>query len=124
MGNMGFTRFHQMTRYDSDPKHMRKIQSRKRGWYTFGYTRPILTDTFVTWVQNGWVIVTAPYTIYEMEHWEVHLTKRGLDKFEHNEDTTDDGIFASAMAAFCPNDRKTMAERSTKRLVESGNKNL
>ena len=120
MSNMGYSRFFKFTRYDSDPKHMRKASSHKRGWYTNGWSRPILTDTFVTWVVNGWYILNSPYTIYECDHWEVHLTGTGKDKYEHSDDTTDDGIFANAMAAFCPNDRKTMAERSTKRLPDSG----
>jgi hypothetical protein len=120
MSNMGYGRFHKMTRYDSDPKHMRKSQSRKRGWYTNSWSRPMLTDGFVVMVQNGWYKVNSPYTIYEMDHWEVHLTASGKEKKEHSEDATDDGIFANAMAAFCANDRQTMANRSVRRLAEPG----
>lgn len=118
MSNMGYGRFHKMTRYDSDPKHMRKSQSRKRGWYTNSWSRPMLTDGFVVMVQNGWYKVNSPYTIYEMDHWEVHLTGVGKEKKEHSAETTDDGIFANAMAAFCPNDRQTMATRSVRRLTD------
>lgn len=124
MSNMGYGRFHKFTRYDSDPKYMRKSQSRKRGWFTTGWSRPMLTDGFVTFVQNGWYKVNSPYTNYEMDHWEVHLTSTGKEKKEHSEECTDDGIFANAMAAFCPNDRKTMADRSVKRLVDPGARNL
>lgn len=112
MANMGYSRFHRMTRYDSDPKHMRKADSRKRGWFTVGWSRPMLTDGFVTYVLNGWYVVHSPWTQYEMDHWEVHLTASGKEKFEHSSDSHDDGIFANAMAAFCPNDRKTQADRS------------
>jgi hypothetical protein len=116
MGNMGYHRFHKMIRYDSDPRFMRKQDARKRGWFTMGWSRPILTDGFVTFVVNGWYIVNSPWTLYEMDHWEVHLTGTGKEKMEHSANTTDDGIFANAMAAFCPNDRKTLAERSQKRI--------
>lgn len=112
MANMGYGRFHKMTRYDSDPKHMRKADSRKRGWFTTSWSRPMLTDGFVTYVLNGWYVVHSPWTQYEMDHWEVHLTASGKEKKEHSSDSTDDGIFANAMAAFCPNDRKTQADRS------------
>lgn len=116
MSNMGYSRFHKMTRYDSDPRYMRKSQSRKRGWFTTMWSRPMLTDGFVTYVINGWYVVNSPWTHYEMDHWEVHLTGQGKEKFEHADDTTDDGIFANAMCAFCPNDRNTLAERTSKRL--------
>jgi hypothetical protein len=114
MGNLGFHRFHKMIRYDSSPKDMRRSKSRKRGWFTHGWSRPILTDGFVILVQNGWYVVNSPYTMREMSQWEVHLTAGGKDKFEHSTDSTDDGIFANAMAAFCPNDKRSMAERSAK----------
>lgn len=115
MANMGYTRFHKMTRYDSEPRFMKKSQSRKRGWFTTVWSRPMLTDGFVTFVINEWYEVNSPWTLYEMDHWEVHLTASGKEKKEHASDCTDDGIFANAMAAFCPNDRKNMADRSTKR---------
>jgi hypothetical protein len=114
MANMGYGRFHKFIRYDSAPKHMRKDKSHKRGWYTNAWSRPLLTDGFVTLVVNGWYKVNSPYTMREMSQWEVHYTAAGKDKLEHSEDATDDGIFANAMAGFCPNDTATMAERGKK----------
>ena len=116
MRKMGYTRFHHMIRYDSKPQDMRKSKSHKQGWYTSTWSRPILTDGFVILVQNGWYILNSPYTIYECDQWEVHYTgESGKSKFEHAEDATDDGIFANAMAAFCVNDLRSMAERTQKR---------
>lgn len=113
MSKMGYARFHRMTRYDNDLKKIRKSKLvGKRGWFTGAWSRPILTDGFVTLVKNGWYKVNSPYTVREMTQWEVHLTSTGKDKYEHASDGTDDGIFANAMAAFCPNDLNTMAERS------------
>jgi hypothetical protein len=117
MSKMGYSRFHQMIRYDSRPKDMKKSKSRKRGWYTTTWSRPMLTDGFVILVQNEWYKVNSPYTLNEMQHWEIHLTAGGKEKFEHGGESTDDGIFANAMAAFCPNDLKPMAERTAKRFM-------
>jgi len=112
MSKMGFSRFHQMIRYDSKPRDMKKSKSRNRGWFTNAWSRPMLTDTFVILVQNGWYQINSPFTMREMTQWEIHTTTRGKRKFEHASEATDDGIFANAMAAFCPNDLRTMAERS------------
>lgn len=117
MRKMGYSRFHKMIRYDSTPKQMRKQKSNKVGWFTNAWSRPMLTDGFVTLVKNGWYKVNSPYTMREMTQWEVHYTASGKDKFEHSEDATDDGIFANAMAGFCPNDTRTQAERSKKQFT-------
>lgn len=124
MRKMGYKRFHKMIRYDSTPKQMRKSKSNKVGWFTSGWSRPMLTDGFVTLVKNNWYKVNSPYTMREMTQWEVHYTAAGKDKYEHSEDATDDGIFANAMAAFCPNDVSVMAARSTKQYTGLGRKIL
>jgi hypothetical protein len=116
MSKMGYSRFHNMIRYDSKPKDMKKSKSHKRGWYTNTWSRPLLTDGFVTLVQNDWYLLHSPWTMYECDNWEVHYTgELGKSKFQHSEDTTDDGIFANALAAFCPNDLRAMAERTKNR---------
>jgi hypothetical protein len=114
MRKMGFGRFHKMTRYDSKPSRMRKRDAVKEGWYTVPWSRPILTDTFVTLVQNQWYKINSAYTIWEADHWEVHYTGGGKTKFEHGDEYTDDGLFANALAAFCPNDMKALADRTAK----------
>lgn len=115
MLKMGYARFHRMTRYDSAPKKMRKVKSSKIGWFTYNWSRPILLDTFVVAVQNGWYVVNSPWTIWEMQHWETHLTGGGKEKKVHSEDSTDDGIFANALAFFCPNDLRSLTERTKKK---------
>lgn len=114
MRKLGFNRFHKMVRYDSDPQKSRKKDAHKIGWFTFGWSRPILTDSFVVLVQNGWYKINSAYTIWEADHWEVHYTGGGNNKMEHSEDSTDDGLFANALAAFCPNDLKSMADRTAR----------
>jgi hypothetical protein len=113
MRKMGYGRFHHMVRYDS--KKIKKSKAIKMGWFTNVWSRPMLTDGFVIAVQNGWYVVNSPWTIYEMDHWEVHLTASGKEKKEHSSKTTDDGIFANAMATFCPNDLEALTKRTKKR---------
>jgi hypothetical protein len=125
MSKMGYARFHRMTRYDSDLKKIRRSKvAGKRGWFTGAWSRPILTDGFVVLVRNGWYVVNSAYTMREMTQWEVHKTSTGKKKYEHSSDGTDDGIFANAMAAFCPNDLNTMAERSKNQHNNIGQKKL
>ena len=118
MRKMGYSRFHRMTRYDSMPEKMRKKDAHKQGWYSFGWAAPLLNDGFVTYVLNGWYKVNSPYTLWEMDHWEIHTTgSDGKVKFEAAEDSTSYGLSANALAAFCPNDLRPMAQRTLKRFI-------
>jgi hypothetical protein len=116
MRKMGYSTFHKFVRYDS--KNIRKSHSTKIGWYTYGWSRPLLTGNFVHACQNGWAHVNSPWLIEEMKQFEVHITKSGKEKLEHEEGAHDDRIFAAAMAIFCPHDMDILAQRSQKRLVE------
>ena len=114
--------FHAFTRQDLTPGRMAKLKKGKgvkRGWYTYGWSRPILTGYFVQCAKNGWITINSPWLIEEMKQFEVHVTKTGKEKMEHEEGAHDDRIFAAAMAAFCPHDQDTVAERSKNRLVEA-----
>lgn len=122
MGKMGYSRFHIPIRYDTTPKGRRKAGQNRRGWFTNAWSRPMLTDGFVLSVKNGWYQVNSPYTIREMDQWEVHYTAAGKEKMEHSEKSKDDGVFANAMAAFCPNDTQIMADRSAKQFRQDENK--
>lgn len=118
MGLMGYQNFHRMPRYDGSPKKIarQKRSATKIGWYTWGWSRPILTDSFVHWVRNGWAKVNSPWMIGEMRHYEVHYTAKGIEKYEHEENEHDDRIMGGAMAIFCPHDMEQMAHRSKKRI--------
>lgn len=120
MQKMGYRRFHRMTRYDSKMEDMRKSKAKKLGWYSFGWAEPMLTDGFVVLVRNGWYQVNSPYTIWEMDHWEVHSTESGKDKYLPSEEATAHGLYANALAAFCPNDQKPLAERTMKQFMKTG----
>lgn len=114
---MGYTNFHRMTRYDG--KRVSKANAIKQGWYTFGWSRPILTGNFVNGVKNNWATINSPWLLEEMKTFESHVTKTGRRKLEHEDGANDDRIFAAAMAIFCPHDMDVLAERSTKRTIES-----
>ena len=113
MRKLGYSRFHQFQRYDA--KDLRKKKATRLGWFTTGWSRPILCDGFVVSVQNGWCVVNSPWTIYEMSHWEVHYTASGKEKKEHASGEHDDGIFALAIATHIAHDMETMTERSSKK---------
>lgn len=114
--------FHKMTRYDVSPAAVAKSRrggTQKLGWFTRGYTRPILTGYFVNCAQNGWAEINSPWLIREMERFEVHETASGKMRLEHEAGQHDDRIFAAAMATFGPHDMDVLAERSKKRMDES-----
>lgn len=117
MRKMGYSNFHRMVRYDE--RRVRKATSRKQGWFTYGWSRPLLTGNFVHSAQNGWAEINSPWLIDEMKHFEVHVTSTGREKLQHEDGEHDDRIFAAAMAIFCPHDLDILAERSKKRSVES-----
>lgn len=119
LARMGYQNFHRMARYDSSVKRIRrqKLSGGKRGWYTFAYTRAMLTGNFVHAAQNGWAEINSPWLVGEMKEFEVHVTSSGKEKLEHADDSHDDRIFAAAMAIFCPHDLDVLANRSKKRFV-------
>lgn len=112
---MGHGRFPPFIRYDG--KSLDKSKSRKFGWYTNSWSRPILVDSFVHSVQNGWYIINSPWLIDECRHFEVHYTAAGKEKKEHDASGHDDGIFAAAISEIIVNDLKSMAERTKKRFM-------
>lgn len=122
MRKMGWSRFHAFIRYDG--KDLKKVKSRKLGWYTNSWSRPILIDSFVHSVQNGWYVINSPWLIDECKHFEVHYTASGKEKKEHEEGEHDDGLFAGAISEIIVNDIKTMTERSKKRFTDAANSAL
>ena len=119
MAKMGYSNFHHMVRYDSSiHKIMRQKRSGgKRGWFSFTWSRPLLTGNFVHMAKSGWLEINSPWLIEEMKTFEVHSTRTGKEKLEHEEGEHDDRIFAAAMATYCPQDVKVLADRSKKRII-------
>ncbi len=118
MRKMGYRRFHRMTRYDSNASDMKQTNRRKVGWFSSAWSTPIYTDTFVLFVQNGWFKLNSPFTIWECDKWEAHVKgEGGKVKYLASENSTDSGLLAAAMAAFCVNDMKSLTERTKKRFI-------
>src|ERR1700686_2914352 len=92
MRKLGYSNFHRMTRYDG--KRVSKSRAHKIGWYTFSWSRPLLTGNFVHSAQNNWADINSPWLIEEMKSFEVHLTASGKEKMEHEDGAHDDRIFA------------------------------
>lgn len=119
MAKMGYSNFHMMGRYDDKNPAKSKRRSHKRGWYTSGWSRPILTGEFVHWIKNNWSKVNSPWLLEEMKTFEAKVTRTGREKMEHEDGAHDDRVFAAAMAVFCPHDLDPMAQRSKRRYVET-----
>lgn len=117
MSKMGYKRFHQFIRYDgTNPS---KKDSKRRGWYTVGWSRPLLIDGFVHSVKNGWIEIHSPFLLAEMRKFEIHFTGRGKERLEHSSGSHDDRVFASAIAVFTAHDLDLMIERGKKRYIPS-----
>ena len=114
MRKMGYPlgRFFDFGRYDG--RKLKQIGNRK-GWYTTGWSRPILCGNFVNVVRNGWCVINSPWTIEEMRNWERHYTATGMERLEHSESYWDDGIFASGIATFTSHDMESQTERTKKK---------
>lgn len=117
MRRMGYRRFHRMVRYDG--ANISKAQATRLGWYSFSWATPMMVDSFVIRVRNGWYKVNSFATIWEMDRWEQRTVGEGSKtKYIASETSSDAGLLANAMAAFCPNDVEALADRTTKRSVE------
>lgn len=113
-------RFFNFGRYDG--KVGIKQPTTKQGWFTTGWSRPILIDTFVHCVRKGWYILNSPWTIEEARNFEIHFTAAGKEKKEHSERANDDGVFAAAISAFILHDMETLADRSKNQFRAPENK--
>jgi hypothetical protein len=114
---LGFSRFPPFHRFDSKSPQRSAVTSNRRGWYTFGWSRPILLDGFVHAVKNGWYELNSPWTIDECAHFETYLTATGKEKKEHESGEHDDGIFAAAIAMQTSHMLDSLTERTKQRHV-------
>jgi hypothetical protein len=105
-------RFFNFGRYDS--RNALKQLTNKQGWFTTGWSRPILVGNFIYVVQNQWYILNSPWTIEECREFEVHKTASGKTKEEHSSESNDDCIFAAGISTFIMHDMDTLADRSKK----------
>src|SRR5882724_9799717 len=119
MAKMGYRNFHMFSRYDGKSPSEDKRRSRRKGWYTNTWSRPILLGYFVSWAKNKWVKINSPWLLEEMKHFEQKVTATGRYKMEHEDGAHDDRVFAASMGTFCPHDMDPMVSRSKKRSIQS-----
>lgn len=106
-------RMHLFGRYDGVEL---KTKTKRVGWFTNSWSRPMLIGHIVHAIRNGWYIPNSPWTIEECRQFEVHYTDGGKEKLEHSSESWDDGIFASAISYFIVHDMDSLAERSKKQV--------
>jgi hypothetical protein len=110
---MGYSRIFRFGRYDN----IKSTKSNKAGWYTYGWSRPILIGDFIDTLEHGWYELNSPWTLHECEHFETHKTATGKIKQEHEDGEHDDGIFAAAISLQIVRGKQSKTERSHKRFM-------
>jgi hypothetical protein len=109
---MGFFNHHVPRRYDS--KKIKDDSSRKEGWYSSGWSVPVLMTRFVEAVNGGWYEPRSKWLIEELRTLERHETN-GKSKMEHQSGKFDDRVRAAAMSYFTAHDMDVLTERAQKR---------
>lgn len=109
---MGFHNMHKPRRYDS--KKIKDNSGNKEGWYSSGWSVPMLMDRFREAVNGGWYVPRSKWLIEELRSLERHETG-GKSKMEHRSGQHDDRVRAAAQAYFTAHDLDILTERSQKR---------
>jgi len=110
---MGFNHHHKPRRYDS--KKVKDDTSKKEGWYSSGWSVPILMTRFIQAVNDGWYRPASKWLIEELRTLERHVASGGKEKMEHREGQHDDRVRAAAQGYFTVHDLDNLAERAQKR---------
>lgn len=109
---MGFNHHHKPRRYDS--KKVKDNSGNKEGWYSSGWSVPMLMDRFREAVNGGWYIPKSKWLIEELRTLERHETG-GKSKMEHRSGQHDDRVRAAAQSYFTAHDQDILTERAQKR---------
>jgi hypothetical protein len=109
---MGFFNHHVPRRYDS--KKIRDDSTKKEGWYSTGWSVPLLMTRFIEAVNGGWYEPRSKWLIEELRSLERHEAA-GKSKMEHAKDKFDDRVRAAAQSFFTAHDMDILTERAQKR---------
>lgn len=122
MRQMGWPngKVHSFVRYDG--KRVQKGKSHKKGWYTTGWSRPLLLAMFIAAVENGWYRANSVFLKQECDNFEARYTDSGITKMEHAQGKYDDRLFAAAISYFIDHDLQMMIERSKRRYAAPSGK--
>lgn len=109
---LGFNNHHKPRRYDS--KKIKDDAGKKEGWYSSGWSVPMLMDRFREAVNGGWYIPRSKWLIEELRTLERHETA-GKSKMEHRSGQHDDRVRAAAQSYFTAHDFDILTERAKQR---------
>lgn len=113
---MGFNYHHRPRRYDS--RKVKDESKRKEGWYSTGWSVPMLMTSFINAVNGGLIRPKSKWLIEEMRTLERHITSGGKTKMEHRSGQHDDRVRAAAQAFFTVHDLDDLAERAQQRRAQ------
>lgn len=88
------------------------------GWWTTPATRPLLTETFVSYIKQGNLVVNSPYTVDEMGSFVNIPDKRGKRHLEHAPGYHDDRLIALAMAVYVAHENDTSMIAEDRRKIQ------
>jgi hypothetical protein len=109
---MGFNNMHKPRRYDG--KKIKENPGTKEGWYSNGWSVPMLMARFQEAVNGGWYVPKSKWLIEELRTLERHETA-GKSKMEHRSGQHDDRVRAAAQSYFTAHDFDILTERAQKR---------
>lgn len=95
---MGFYNHHIMHFYDDKDSIANQDKGKKLGWRTVEWSRDILLNKFVNYVNTGWMKLNDPITIRQMRTFIRRKVGDEKSKMIHEKGEHDDNIFGSAMA--------------------------
>lgn len=111
---MGFYNHHVMHFYDDKDSTTNQDKGKKLGWRTVEWSRDILLNKFVNYVNTGWMKLNDPITIRQMKTFIRRKVGEDKAKMIHEKGEHDDDIFATAMALQTAHDIENESERITK----------
>jgi hypothetical protein len=109
---MGFNNHHKPRRYDG--KKIKESAGSKEGWYSNGWSVPMLMSRFQEAVNGEWYLPRSRWLIEELRSLERHETG-GKSKMEHRSGQHDDRVRAAAVSYFTAHDFDILTERAQKR---------
>lgn len=109
---MGFYNHHHMHFYDDRDSLTVGDKGRKIGWRTGEWSRQILLDKFVNYINGGWFKPNSPILIRQLK---TFIRKKKPDETKsrmmHDSGEFDDNVFAAAMALITAHDVENESSR-------------
>lgn len=85
------------------------------GFFTNGWSRPLLLGFFTSSLENGWYEVKSRYLMNEVKNAEMKVTASGKTRMDHAVGNHDDRVFAAAMSHWTLHDTESLIEWSKRK---------